>query len=256
MATPAMTAHLPFTPAVRRAKPAVGPLVFDEPGGPVVAVCGLAGGAGTSTIALLLARQAAADSAAPVLLGESYAGRGLALLAGRGTRHSLNALAVYAAAGETPDAAFAEIAPGLRLVACIERTAHADDAPVSQLLNQAREAHGLVVVDGGTTWSPDDQILAAATHRVWVFPATPAGLAAARVARPPSAVSGRDVAVAVARDPNALVSVRAIRRTTRGRYQRLALVPYSERLARGELDVDDSIAHAIGGIATALRGGR
>ena len=37
-------------------------------GGPLVAVCGLAGGAGTSTLALLLARQAARESTAPVLL--------------------------------------------------------------------------------------------------------------------------------------------------------------------------------------------
>src|SRR5436305_1368767 len=41
-------------------------LAFERLGGPLVAVCGLAGGAGTTTLALALARQAARESALPV----------------------------------------------------------------------------------------------------------------------------------------------------------------------------------------------
>src|SRR4051794_41494591 len=75
-------------------------LAFDQPGGPLVAVCGLAGGAGTSTLALALARQAAHESTAPVLLCEtdSSAG-GLAAVAHASSRLSLGELATSALSG-------------------------------------------------------------------------------------------------------------------------------------------------------------
>lgn len=256
MATAAVTARLPFAWTARRerSKRSASPaLAFDQPGGPLIAVCGLTGGAGATTIALLLARRAAGASSVPIFLSESRSGRGLALLAGRATPDSLATLAVRAAAGERSGGVFAEIAPGLRLVASMKRAAEPDDAPVVELLGQAREAHGLVVVDCGTTWSADNPIFRTATHRIWAFPATPAGLAAARVERP-AGTTGRDVAVAVARDPHALVSVRAIRRVVRGRDPRLVLIPYSEQLARGETQSDDAIA--IDGVAIALGGTR
>src|SRR4051812_36549590 len=66
MAAAALAARVPLLNARRsEAAPACG-LAFDEPGGPLVAVCGLVGGAGASTLALCLARQAAHESAAPV----------------------------------------------------------------------------------------------------------------------------------------------------------------------------------------------
>ena len=73
-------------PALARRRRAIG-LAFDELGGPLVAVCGLAGGAGTTTLALLLAHQAAVASAAPILLTEADPLRpGLAALSGAATR--------------------------------------------------------------------------------------------------------------------------------------------------------------------------
>lgn len=251
MAAAALTARLPFLVARPKARGTVG-AAFDEPGGPVVAVCGLTGGAGTTTLALLLAQLAAEANNAPILVTEARAGGGLALLAGHATTYSLQTLAARAASGETPAGAFAELAPGLRLMATLDCHPRAADAPVGALIDQAREAHGLVVVDCGTTWPEEDSVLACATRRVWVFPATPAGVATARAALP----SGAGTAVAVGRDPNAAVAVRTVRRAVRGRCDRLVLVPYSAEIARGDLSPNEAITHAITGIATSLRSGR
>ena len=77
-------------PAARRAA-----LAFTEPGGPVVVVCGLHGGAGTSTLALLLAHYAAAASSVPVLLCEAPGASGNQLALGAPeSAVSLDALAV------------------------------------------------------------------------------------------------------------------------------------------------------------------
>ena len=235
----------------RSSAPTIG-AVFDELGGPVVALCGLTGGAGTTTLALLVAQHAAAASAAPVLVTESEPGRGLALRAGRATPHSLHALAVRAAQGETAADAYAELASGLRLVASVDRSDRATDAPLEALIGQAREAHGLVIIDCGTSWSPRDPVLEAATHRVWVFPAMPSGVSAARHALTANA----GIAVAVARDPNALVSVRNVRRALARTCDRLVLVPYSAKLARGQEPDDEAVASAIARIAAVVKGAR
>lgn len=250
MAAATLTARLQFLLARPESRATVG-VAFDELGGPVVAVCGLTGGAGTTTLALLLAKLTAEENGAPVLVTEARAGGGLALLAGQATPYSLQTLAARAAHGEAPAGAFAELAPGLRLVATVDRHPRDADAPVGALIDQARDAHGLVVVDCGTTWPEDDAILACATRRVWVFPATPAGVATARATLP----SGAATAVAVGRDPYALPGVRAVRRAVRGRCDRLVLVPYSAEIARGDLSPNGAITHAITGIAMSLRGG-
>ena len=72
MAATALTVRLPGLLARQRAASTatLTGLAFDRPGGPVLAICGLAGGAGTTTLAWLLARQAARESAAAVLLCE------------------------------------------------------------------------------------------------------------------------------------------------------------------------------------------
>src|SRR6059036_52288 len=84
MAAAAVAARVRLPRATNRADSAVAGLAFDEFGGPLVVVCGLAGGAGTSTIALTLARHAAVASTAPVLLTEADARHaGLAVLTGK-----------------------------------------------------------------------------------------------------------------------------------------------------------------------------
>src|SRR5688572_32800492 len=97
-------------------------LRFDKLGGPFVAVCGLVGGSGASTLAFALARQAARESAAPVLLTESETHRaGLAVVAGQTTVLGLPDLAQQVADGQTPSEPFLELEHGLRLIAATPR---------------------------------------------------------------------------------------------------------------------------------------
>lgn len=65
MAAAAIAARVGVLRSTPRRSAKMAALAFDEPGGPLVAVCGLAGGAGTSTLALTLARHAAAVSTGP-----------------------------------------------------------------------------------------------------------------------------------------------------------------------------------------------
>jgi MinD-like ATPase involved in chromosome partitioning or flagellar assembly len=262
MGTAAIAARIPLRHTVPRARTAATGLVFDEPGGPLVAVCGLVGGAGTSTLTLLLARAAAAGSGAPVLLTEDDPlHAGLAVLAGRATPHALLELAQRVADDAAPAETFVELEPGLRLVAAVPQHAPAADPDaVRSLLGEARAAHGLVIVDCGTSWSADSPALAAATHILWSIPATRGGLASARAlldsdGMPPA---GRvpEVLVATARTPRPGVSVRALRRLAAQRCERLALIPHSDVVARGERVDDHAVMRALAGLAPTLRSSR
>ena len=234
-------------------------LAFDALDGPLVAVCGLGGGAGTSTLALLLAQHAAAASAAPILLTEADPMRaGLAVLAGRATPHPLLDLAQQMADRTTPSETFLELEPGLRLVAATpRRRPTAAPQAVRALLGEARAAHGLVIVDCATTWTADSATLTAATHILWSTAATPAGLARARSLLDsdlmPAAGRSIEVLVATAVQRSSRASVRALRRLAARRCERLVLSPHSAAAARGELSSDDSVAHALAGLAPTLR---
>lgn len=245
-------------PALVRRRRAVG-LAFDELGGPLVAVCGLAGGAGTTTVALLLAHHAAAASTAPILLTEADPLRpGLAALTGAATAHPLIDLAQQTANDNTPTETFLELEPGLRLIAATPRRNTTTDAgAVRALLDEARAAHGLVIVDCATTWTPDSPPLAAATHILWMTPASPGGLARARALLDselmPAPGRAVEALVATAHQPRARVSVRALRRLAAQRCERLILIPHSDAIARGELAGEDAITHALNGLAPTLR---
>jgi hypothetical protein len=234
-------------------------LAFEKTGGPLVAVCGLVGGAGTTTLALCLARQAASESDAPVLVTEADGHRaGLAVTAGCATPHSLPTLARRAAAGDTPQHTFAQVAPGLRLIATApSRATPVEPDALHALLSQARAAHGLVVVDCGSVSASAAAILDAATHILWTLPATPAALARARELFAADALprSGRapETLVAIAARQRPQASVRGLRRLAATRCERLVLVPHSDRLARGELNGDERIRRALTGLATTLR---
>lgn len=258
MAAAAVTAGAPRALTARRR--ATSGLAFDEPGGPLVAVCGLAGGAGTTTIAMQLARRAAAASAAPVLLIEGEPGDGgLAVAAGHATPHTLHELAEQLADQAALTDAFLELEAGLRLVAVgpQARRLPAPAAAVSALLVEARAAHGLVVVDCATTWTVDAPILKAATHILWCAPATPAGLAKTQSAfgsdRMPAPGRAIEALIATALQPRARVSARALRRSAGARCERLILIPHSDAIARGEHDADGALQHALLGLAPILR---
>ena len=227
-------------------------------GGPVVAVCGLTGGAGTSTLALLLARLAASGSTAPILLAETDPLRaGLAVLTGRATPRPLVALAQDVIDDRQPAEAFVELEAGLRLIAAEPQpvTAAPRDA-LDLLLEQARDAHGLVVLDCGTHWTPDSPVLAHSTHIIWTLPATPTGLARGATqlnAAMTAAGRRREALAATATVTQPLASVRALRRLARQRCEQLVLIPHDEGLARGETTTSDRARDALAGIAPLLR---
>jgi hypothetical protein len=183
-------------------------LRFSRPGGPLLVLCGLHGGAGTSTLAYALAAQAAEESPATVLLCETDAAAGdVAALTGVTSPYSLSELAGEFAVGRTPAGGTLARAGKLRVIAAAPAAAPAvEDDAVLALVKAARPRHGLTVVDAGTARAPlTRELLRIATHVVWLT-----------VARPGAAQRGRallagPLAPAVAAR-QALV-VRGVRRT-------------------------------------------
>src|SRR5437762_14195163 len=105
-----LTMRVPLARAGRRTSAGAGGLAFDVLGGPIVAVCGLTGGAGTSTLAFALADRAARKSSAPVLLTEADPQHaGLAALTGRHTPLPLATLATRVDDRQVPRETFAEL---------------------------------------------------------------------------------------------------------------------------------------------------
>lgn len=242
----------------RSAAAAVCGLAFDRPGGPLVAVCGLAGGAGTSTLALALARQAARESAAAVLLCEtdSSAG-GMAAIAGASSQLSLGELATAALAGEAVTAPpFAAGPDGLRVIAAAPGHALGDPEQVRHVLREARSAHGLVVVDGGVLGSAGSRpALAVATHALFVMPATAAGLERAEQLLA-TELGPRHSLALVAMSPAAQpLRARELRRLAERHVERLVLVPHIAALACGERGAAE-LELTLASIATGLRSGR
>jgi Flp pilus assembly CpaE family ATPase len=254
MGAAAIAARIPLrTPA--RSRSTASPLAFERTGGPLVALCGLAGGAGTTTLALMLAHAAAAESSAPVLLTEfATDSGGLAAATGQTGPASLATLARRVADGEVPQEAFVELAPRLRLIATAPATLPSPDPDALRaLLEQARAAHGLTILDCGTDHAAARAVSRHASHVVWTMPATPAGVARARallasdVAPPPG--GAREVLAAVASDHQSSVRVRALRQLARSRCDRVVLIPHSRALDAG----DHGIAAALTALATTFR---
>ena len=262
MAAAALSARLP-RPTRRRASSAasIEQLAFHRLGGPLVAVCGLAGGAGTSTLAYLLARRAARHSTVPVLLTELDPGGGLVALVGAAAPLGLRALAQAVDEKCAPQRPFAEAAAGLRLVASAEA---GDPGPLplgalEQLLADARAAHGLVVVDAGQpTAGEAEQLLTMADHVLACVPATAAGVRRAEmqlaggVLRRAGTAASRALVCAVTQQ-DARVQVRQLRGLADGHVDRLLLVPHLPQLARGELD-QPAFEPTLTALATILRG--
>jgi Mrp family chromosome partitioning ATPase len=173
------------------------------PAGPLLAVCGLGGGTGASTVAYLVALAEAGADRRPVLACDTGGPTaGLACYAGVRAPRSLAAVAEALARDESlSDGLFAEAAPGLRIIARgpqLDRDP-VDEPAVTQLLDDAREAHSLTVVDCATLTLPIDRLIARnATHVAWVMSATRGGLrrAGQTLAIIPSDLGGRELLVA------------------------------------------------------------
>ena len=263
MGTAALAARFSTATRARRARPAACGLAFNEVDGPIVAVCGLVGGSGASTLAFCLAREAARESQVPVLLTESDARRAaLAVLAGRSTPLCLSALAQRVAENRAPAEPFVEIEPRLRLIASAPgRDISADPEHVRALMREAQAAHGLVVVDCGTSWVTAGPVLDAATHILWTLRASKDAVAGAQLLLASDALTApgrqREILVALAADRRSSASVRALRRLAAQRCERLVLARNSDAPAHGDLAVQSPrLGRTLSGIAPILRSTR
>lgn len=170
--------------AALETRPAHDPTGTLRPGNPLLAVVGLCGGAGASTLAYLIARAAIARSRQPVLLADAGGPTGgLAYYAGVQAPRSLVGAANSLNGLEPPsDGLFASGDQGLRVLAGgPDLEEEVDPAGLERLLSDARDAHAHTVVDCGTLrGSTERRILAAASHVAWVLPASHSGIQRAR----------------------------------------------------------------------------
>ncbi|WP_155891975.1 hypothetical protein [Conexibacter woesei] len=233
-------------------------------GGPLVAVCGLCGGAGASTVAFLLAvASARAGGDAPVLAVDAgSATGGLSLCAGVESPRSLAETAWALEEGRLDEApVFVRRDDALRLIAPGPRAAAVDAAgdALERIVEDARAAHGLTVVDCGVLAEPAQRVAAAmATHVVWVLPATPGGVLRARhvLGSGGPLPGGRPEVVVARRDATAERKAQTRELTTIADERRapLVLLPHLPDLATGDVDAALAAAEvALEALSGALR---
>jgi hypothetical protein len=190
---------------------------------PLLAVTGVCGGAGASTLSYLIARHAVAREQGHVLVCDTGGPTGgLALRAGVESVRSLAEASEHVARelplagglyavdpeGSTRESELRVIATGPRLAG------PGDPRGLRALLAMARAdgAHALTVVDCGTLQRAADRFaLRRASHVAWVLPATEDGIGHAE----------RLLACIRPTDRAELVVARRIPRATRGRLRRL-----------------------------------
>ena len=227
--------------------------------GTLLAVCGLVGGAGTTTLAYLIARAAARQSNQSVLVADAGGSSGgLAALAGVESARSLPELAGALAMGVPLDGVlYASTRDGVRVIARgPEFGTRAPCVHLRTLLGDAREAHMLSVIDCGTLASEFGKtVMGEATHVAWVLPATKRGVELGQ--RVLSAVpSGRGSYLVVARRDRrqAKAPVRALRRLAGEHRLPLVLVPDLPGLEDGNLPrAVDAAQVSVQAILGALR---
>jgi hypothetical protein len=222
-------------------------------------VSGLVGGAGTTTLAYLIARAAARQWDHSVLVADAGGSSGgLAALAGVESARSLPELAAALAMDVPLDGVlYATTRDGVRVIARGPEFGTA--APPNQLrslLSDAREAHGLTVIDCGALADEVGQIIMdEATHLAWVLPATKHGVVLGRrvlAAAPSCRGSQFVVARRDRRQTNA--PVRELRRLAGERRLPLVLVPDLPGLEDGNLPrAVDAAQVSVQAILGALR---
>jgi hypothetical protein len=208
--------------------------------GPLLAVCGLAGGVGTTTLAYLIALAASREWADPVLVADTGGPSGrLAACAGVEVPRSLPELAEQLAFGKPLGAGiYATRRDGLRVLASGPDFSSPDVGDqLFPLLAHAREAHGLTVIDCGTLNRHAEQAVAAtATHIAWLLPASRAGVEhGRRILEAAPRFSGKELLVACDAG-HTKAPLRDLRRVAGERRALLVLLPHLSRLARGQVD--------------------
>ena len=209
--------------------------------GPLLAVCGLCGGAGASTLAYLTALAAARRDNGAVLVADTGGPTaGISHYAGAETPRSLSEVSELLAASLPIGQLLATTGDGLRVLATGPRLA-ADFARdgIELLLDHARRRYALTVIDCATLAREADQIaLASATHVAWVLTAT-AG-AASRGRQLLDAIaphqSGREMLVARHEPRDRRKALRELRDLARHRRALLILLPSVPELATGNAD--------------------
>ncbi len=204
-------------------------------------MCGLCGGAGASTLALLLALKVTRDGAVPVLVADTGGpSGGLSCYAGVAAPHSLDEAAEHVASGLPTGQLVASTDEGLRVLATEPRVgAQCARDGIELLLDHARERYALTVIDCGTLAREADQVaLGKASHVAWVLPATASGVRRARpvlkAVHPYPASSELIVARHDERAPKA--SIRELRQMAEQRRATLVLFPSVPDLTSGKLD--------------------
>ena len=237
--------------------PSVPGLSFRRAPGPLLAVAGLSGGAGASTLAYLIAVTAAAQSAVPILVADTGGPTGgISAHAGVRAPRTLAAITERLSAGESVTGSlWADGEHGLRVLAGQpEFTVDGEREHLRRVLNDARAVHGLTVVDVGTLGRGAEQAaLATATHVVWVLPASETGAArAAHVRRRVALLSQPEVMVARAEPGVRRPPMGALADLADGRRAPLLLMPALGDLAGrpvGALAEHTQITlQAIGGV--------
>lgn len=207
------------------------------PGGPLAAVCGLCGGAGTSTLALLIARWAARErqthgGTSPVLLVDvGSVTTGLSLYANLESPRSLGEIADSLRYGSrTPGPMFATADDGLRLIVTPPRPQPAPDRhALTRVLSDAQTAHSLTVADCGTLAAlPSQQlVLEAASHVIWTLPASDEGAERAELALQSTPRCTATEIVVARHEPSAKKArTRTLSGLAESRQASLVLMPY------------------------------
>jgi Flp pilus assembly CpaE family ATPase len=209
--------------------------------GPLVAVSGLCGGAGASTLAYLLGSYVARQGSGLVLVADTGGpGGGLSCYAGVTAPRSLTEAAEYVASGLPTEQLVATTDAGLRVLATEPRfTPQCARAGIEMLLDHARERYALTVLDCGTLAREADQVaLAKASHVAWVLPATDSGVRrAGRVLEAAdSCLPGRELIVARHDDRAPKTALRELKRLAEDRRATLVLFPSLPDAALGQLD--------------------
>ena len=170
-----------------RSQPRPGSEGFGATPGALLAVCGLHGGAGTTTVTASLAVAAAGISPQEAVLAVEADARAGELedRLGVASPCSLEALAELASAGRRPDAPFATRVDGLRVIASEPSAVDRRAVDIALVLAEARRVHGLVVVDAGAICGDAaSACLTSADIVLWTARAERLELAAQRLSGP------------------------------------------------------------------------
>ena len=225
--------------------------------GRMLAVCGLCGGAGASTLAYLVALDVARSDPGSVLVGDTGGPTGgISYYAGVEAPRSLSELAEQIDSGLPTGQLLATTSEGVRVLASGPRfTAEGPRAGIEMLLDQARERYALTIIDCGTLSRESDQVaLASASHVAWVLPASASG--ARRALRVLGAVTptppGHEVIVARHDGAAGAAPLRELKRLAACRGGTLVLLPRLPDLATGDvaaaLDTAQVSLQAIQGV--------